>query len=71
MCGLAHGTAALPLDHRLLGVAPGTVCVLLWWKVGFKDGFQHQHRCCHADPITHLSLPLAFGMYTLLMGAGR
>src|ERR1700693_1206232 len=39
------------LDHRLLGVAPGTVSVLLWWKVGFKDRFQHQHRCCHADPI--------------------
>jgi len=39
------------LDHRLLGVAPGTVGVLFWWKVGFKDRFQHQHRCCHADPI--------------------
>src|SRR5436305_530859 len=42
----------LHLDHRLLGVAPGTVGVLLWWKVGFKDRFQHQHRCCHAYPIT-------------------
>jgi len=30
------------LDHRLLGIAPGTVGVLLWWKVGFKDRFQHQ-----------------------------
>ena len=40
------------LDHRLLGIAPGTVGVLLWWKVGFKDRFQHQHRCCHADSIT-------------------
>jgi hypothetical protein len=40
------------LDHRLLGAAPRTVGVLLWWKVGFKDRFQHQHRCCHADSIT-------------------
>ena len=39
------------LDHRLLGVAPGAVGVLFWWKVGFEDRFQHQHRCCHADPI--------------------
>ena len=21
------------------------------WKVGFEDRLQHQHRCCHADPI--------------------
>src|SRR5437868_12304994 len=41
----------LHLDHRLLGVAPGAVGVLFWWKVGFKDRFQHQHRCCHAYPI--------------------
>ena len=27
------------LDHRLLGIAPGAVGVLLWWKVGFKDRF--------------------------------
>src|SRR5215467_14826640 len=40
------------LDHRLLGVAPGTVGVLFWWKVGFKDRFEYQHRCCHAHPIT-------------------
>jgi hypothetical protein len=40
------------LDHRLLGISPGTVCVLFGWKVGFEDRFQHQHRCCHADPIT-------------------
>src|SRR5262249_2636549 len=39
------------LDHRLLGVSPGAVGVLFWWKVGFEDRFQHQHRCCHADPI--------------------
>ena len=41
----------LHLDHRLLGIAPGTVGVLFWWKIGFEDRFQHQHRCCHADPI--------------------
>ena len=41
----------LHLDHRLLGVSPGTVGILLRWKVGFKDRFQHQHRCCHAYPI--------------------
>ena len=40
------------LDHRLLGIAPGTVGILLWWKIGFEDRFQHQHRCCQADPIT-------------------
>src|SRR5215468_39825 len=40
------------IDHCLLGAAPWAVGVLLWWKVGFEDRFQHQHRCCHADPIT-------------------
>ena len=40
------------LDHRLLGIAARPVGVLLWRKVGFKDRFEHQHRCCHADPIT-------------------
>ena len=40
------------LDHRLLGVSPRTVGVLLGWKVGFEDRLQHQHRCRHADPIT-------------------
>ena len=38
-------------DHRLLGISPGTVGILLWWKIGLKDRFQHQHRCRHADPI--------------------
>src|SRR6516162_11414469 len=42
----------LHLDYRLLGVSPGTVRVLLGWKVGFEDRFQHQHCCRHADPIT-------------------
>jgi hypothetical protein len=39
------------LDHRLLGISAGTVGILLWWKIGLKDRFQHQHRCCHADSI--------------------
>src|SRR5450755_1112579 len=41
----------LHLDHRLLGIAARAVGVLLWWKIGFEDRLQHQHRCCHADPI--------------------
>src|ERR1700726_2549539 len=43
------------LFHRyggLLGVAPGAVGVDFRLKVGFEDRLQHQHRCCHADPIT-------------------
>ena len=66
------------LDHRLLGVAARPVGVLLWWKVGFEDRFEHQHRCCHAHPIAQgrdaqrpEALPLAFGMNTRLMGSGR
>ena len=39
------------LDHRLLRIASRTVGLLLWWMIGFKDRFQHQHRCRHADPI--------------------
>jgi len=39
------------LDHRLLSVAALAVGVLLRWKVGFEDRIEHQHRCCHADPI--------------------
>ena len=39
------------LDHRLLSISPRTVCILLGWKIGFEDRFQHQHCCCHADPI--------------------
>src|SRR6201997_3615351 len=39
------------LDNRLLGLAPGALGILLWWKIGLKDRFQHQHRCRHADPI--------------------
>ena len=39
------------LDHRLLRISPRTVGILLGWKIGFEDRFQHQHCCCHADPI--------------------
>jgi hypothetical protein len=39
------------LGHCLLRVAPRAVRILFAWKIGFEDRFQHQHRCCHADPI--------------------
>jgi hypothetical protein len=41
----------LHLVYRLQGVAPRPVGVLLWWKIGFEDRFEHQHRCRHAHPI--------------------
>src|SRR5215216_3630040 len=41
------------LDHRLLGVAPWAVGVLLRWQISLEDRLQHQHRCRHADPIPH------------------
>ena len=41
----------LHLDHRLLSVSPGAVGIEFRWKVGFEDRLQHQHCCCHADPI--------------------
>jgi hypothetical protein len=40
------------LDHCLLGISARAVGVLFWWKVSFEDRFEHQHRCCHADPIS-------------------
>ena len=43
----------LHLYDCLLGVAPSAVGVDFRWKVGFEDRLQHQHRCCHADPIPH------------------
>src|SRR5258705_3269281 len=43
---------SLHLDHRLLGIAARAVSVLLRWKVSFEDRFEHQHRCCHAHPIS-------------------
>jgi hypothetical protein len=53
--------------NDMLGVGP---------QPASKIGSSTQHRCRHADPISQardangLSLPLAFGMYTLLMGSG-
>src|SRR5438309_3188169 len=43
----------LHLYSGLLSVAPSAVGVDFRWKVGFEDRLQHQHRCCHADPIPH------------------
>jgi hypothetical protein len=39
------------IDHRLLGIAPLSIGILLGWKVGFKDRVEHQHCGCHAHPI--------------------
>jgi len=39
-------------DHRLLGIAALSIGVLLGWKVGFKDRVEHEHRRCHAHPIS-------------------
>ena len=66
-----------PLNCRLLGVPPGPVGILFGWEIGFKDRLQHQRRRCDANPIAKIempsgrTLPLAFGMYTRLMGSGR
>src|SRR6201982_3724901 len=43
----------LHLYGGLLGLAPTAVRVDFWRKIGFEDRLQHQHRCCHADPIPH------------------
>jgi hypothetical protein len=40
-------------DHRLLRISAWPVGVLLGWKVGFEDRFEHPHRCRHARPIAH------------------
>src|SRR5439155_18713732 len=39
------------LDHRLLGISLRTVGVLLGWKIGFEDRFEHQKCCAHTHPI--------------------
>src|SRR5258705_5942002 len=49
----AFASVGNAITTRSLGIAPGTVRVLFGWEVGFEDRFQHQHRCCHADPIPH------------------
>src|SRR6516162_6478379 len=43
----------LHLYDRLLGISPGTIGVEFRWKIGFENRFQHEQRCCHADPIPH------------------
>src|SRR5258708_30769645 len=43
----------LHLYNRLLSIAPRTVSVDFWRKIGLEDRLQHQHRCRHADPIAH------------------
>jgi hypothetical protein len=35
----------------MLGITARPVSVLLGWKVGFEDRFEHEHRCGHAHPI--------------------
>src|SRR5215831_4885166 len=43
----------LHLYDCLLGVARSAVGVDFRRKIGFENRFQHQQRCCHADPIPH------------------
>jgi len=62
------------LSHRLLGVSPRAIGVLFRWKISFVDRFQHQiaavmqTRSRTVEMPNGLSLPLDFGMNTLLMG---
>ena len=65
------------LDRRLLGVPPRPVGVLFGWKIGFKDGSNTssaavmQTRSRTLEIPSGLSLPLAFGINTRLIGSGR
>ena len=65
------------LDHRLLGVSPGSVRVLFGGRSASKIGSSTsiaavmQTRSRTVEMPSGLSLPLAFGMNTLLMGSGR
>src|SRR2546429_1830533 len=63
------------LNHRLLGIAPRTVRVLFGWKVGFGSSTSiaavMQTRSRTVEMPSGLSLPLAFGMNTRLIGSGR
>ena len=40
MLGLERSLGSRIVTYALLGVAPRTVGILLWWKVGFEDRFQ-------------------------------
>src|ERR1700734_3853577 len=57
------------LDHRLLGVSSRTVGVEFRWKAGFSTSIAAvmQTRSRKVEMPSGLSLPLAFGMNTLLM----
>ena len=65
------------LDHRLLGITARTVGILLRWKVGLEDRFQTsiaavmQTRSRRVEMPSGLSLPLALGINTRLIGSGR
>ena len=61
------------LDHRLLGVSPGTVGVEFRWKIGSSTSIAAvmQTRSRKVEMPSGLSLPLACGMYTGLIGSGR
>ena len=66
----------LHLDHRLLGIPPGTIGVEFRWKIGFEDRINTSIAAGHApksrtvEMPSGLSLPLAFGMNTRLIGSG-
>ena len=65
------------LHRRLLGVAPGPVGVLFGWEIASKIGASTsvaavmQTRSRKVEMPSGRSLPLAFGIYTRLMGSGR
>src|SRR6516164_3663190 len=63
----------LHLYGGLLGVAPSAVGVDFWWKVGFSTSIAAvmQTRSHTVEMPSGLSLPLAFGMNTRLIGSGR
>jgi len=67
----------LHLHHRLLRSAPRTVGVLFRWKIGFEIGSSTsiaavmQTRSRKVEMPNGLSLPLAFGINTRLIGDGR
>ena len=67
----------LHLYGGLLGIAPGAVSVDFRWKIGFEDRSSTssaavmQTRSRTVEMPSGLSLPLAFGINTRLIGSGR